>query len=190
EPPLLLLGIPGETYRALASGGAVTSSLRTLTHPLIALILFGAVLGASHWPPVVDTLMVSQLGSFVLDLAWLAAGTVFWWPVVAPVPERPRFGYPAKMGYLFLGTIVNTAPFLFLTFSRFPVYAIYELAPPVPWLGTRDDQVVAGLLMKMGGAAILWTGITILFARWYRSQEDLFGEAAPNAAAGERGPAA
>lgn len=186
-PPLLLLGIPGETYRGLASGGAAGTALRTLTHPLVALVLFGAVLGGTHWPPAVDALMVSQLGSFALDLAWLAAGTLFWWPVVAPVPERPRFGYPAKMGYLFLGTIVNTAPFLFLTFSRFPVYAIYELAPPVPWLGTREDQVVAGLLMKMGGAAILWTGITILFALWYRSQEDLWREEAPGPAAGEHG---
>lgn len=175
-PPLLLAGIPRATYQSLEARPGLLRGLRLLTHPLLTLLLFGATLGITHWPPVVDGLMVSQLGSFFLDLTWLGAGLLFWWPVAAPVPVRPRFGYPAKIGYLFLGTIVNTAPFLFLTFSRFPVYAIYELAPPVPWLGTRDDQVVAGLLMKMGGATILWTAITILFARWYLSEEDLWRE--------------
>lgn len=189
-PPLLLVGVPPEAWRALTGRTTALRALRVLTHPIPALILFGSVLGLTHWPPVVDGLMPAQLGSFALDLAWLVTGAIFWWPVAAPVPERPRFGYPAKMGYLFLGTIVNTAPFLFLTFSRFPVYGIYELAPPVSWLTSREDQVVAGLLMKMGGAAILWTAITVLFALWYRSQEDLWPDEAPSGPAAERGPAA
>lgn len=188
-PPLLLLGIPPGTWGAIAGERGAGPGLRVLTHPLATLLLFGSVLGLTHWPPVVDGLMPAQLGSFALDLGWLVAGTLFWWPVLAPVPRRARFGYPAKMGYLLLGTIVNTAPFLFLTFSRFPVYAIYELAPPVSWLSTRDDQVVAGLLMKMGGAAILWTAITVLFACWYRSQEDLWPEEPSPGPAAERGPA-
>ena len=32
-------------------------------------------------------------------------------------------------------------------------------------------QRVAGLLMKMGGAPIMWTWISILFFRWYRESE-------------------
>ena len=70
------------------------------------------------------------------------------------------------MGYLIAATLVNTGVFAYLTFSQVPVYATFELAPPVGFLSTRDDQLVAGLLMKLGGAAVLWTSITILFFRW------------------------
>lgn len=176
-PPLLLAGIPARAWASLESRPGLHRLLEILTHPLVALALFGAGIGLTHWPPVVDALMPTQLGSFALDVAWLGTGALFWWPVVAPVPRRSWFGHPMKMGYLFLATIVNTAPFIFLTFSHFPVYATYELAPPGPWLDTRDDQLVAGLLMKMGGAAVLWTAITVLFGRWYvlEGREEISG---------------
>jgi cytochrome c oxidase assembly factor CtaG len=104
-------------------------------------------------------------------MAWLAAGLVFSWPVAAPVPRRPWFNYPLKMGHLLAASVLNTGVFAFLTFSTMPVYAIYELAPPISALSAREDQRLAGLLMKMGGAPILWTWASILFFRWFREDE-------------------
>lgn len=166
-PPLLLLGIPRPVYERLG-GSAAAPAVRLITHPLVALGVFAVVLYWTHLPGVVDLLMATQVGSFLLDLAWLLGGLVFWWPVVAPVPERPRFPYGLKMGYLFLATVLNTLPYGFLTFAELPFYGIYELAPPVAGITTREDQQVAGLLMKAGGGAILWTAITILFFRWFQ----------------------
>jgi cytochrome c oxidase assembly factor CtaG len=67
--------------------------------------------------------------------------------------------------------VLNTGVFAFLTFSTMPVYAIYELAPPISVLSAREDQRLAGLLMKMGGAPILWTWVSILFFRWFGEDE-------------------
>lgn len=170
-PPLLLYGIPPAVYAALRNRHLIYRALHVLTHPLVAIILFNVVLVTTHWPGVVDYLMVSQLGSLLLDMAWLGSGLILWWPLVAPVPERPGFGYLYKIGYLILATILNTPAFAWLTFSEMPLYATYELAPPISGIPTRVDQQVAGLLMKIGGAAIFWTAITILFFRWYRSEE-------------------
>lgn len=168
-PPLLLLGTPHTAYRALDErGGAV---LRVLTHPLVTLAAFTGFMALTHWPPLVDTVMDDQLGSFALDMAWLVSGILFWWPVSAPVPERSWLQHPLRMGYLIAATLVNTGVFAYLTYSDMPLYATYELAPPVGGFSTRDDQLVAGLLMKMGGAVILWTCITILFFRWAAEQE-------------------
>jgi putative membrane protein len=114
--------------------------------------------------------MNSQLGSFVLDMAWLGGGLVLWWPVVAPIPRRPGFTYMYKIGYLILATILNTPAFALLTFSELPLYATYELAPPIHGLSTRDDQRLAGLMMKIGGGVIFWIGITVLFFRWYQTE--------------------
>ncbi len=169
-PPLLLLGIP--PGRPELRHRASRRLARLVTQPLVALILFNVVIVITHLPSVVDTLMASQLGSFAVDMAWLAGGIAFWWPVVLDRPERPGFGHPLKVGYLILATIVNTGTFLYLTFSELPVYATFELAPPVYGISARDDQRVAGLLMKVGTAAVLWTAISILFYLWYRSEED------------------
>ena len=176
-PPLLLLGVPVGAWRRLASSSGAIRVVRFLTHPLIALAIFQLVLLYTHLPSVVDRLMVTPSGSFAIDTLWLTAGLVFWWPVVAPIPVRPWFGYPLKMGYLFLSMVLNTMPYAFLTFGELPFYGIYELAPPVGLLGAREDQQLAGLLMKVGGGVILWTAITILFFRWYSGEGEAEGPA-------------
>ncbi len=174
-PPLLLLGVPSGAWRRLASRPRPVHVLRFLTHPLIAIAIFQVILLYTHLPSVVDRLMVTPLGSFTIDTLWLGGGLIFWWPVVAPVPARPRFGYPLKMGYLFLSTVLNTMPYAFLTFGELPFYGIYELAPPVGLLGSREDQQAAGLLMKVGGGLVLWTAITIQFFLWYSREGEAEG---------------
>jgi len=174
-PPLLLLGVPDGAWRWLASRAGIVRLLRFLTHPLLALAIFQVILFYTHLPSVVDRLMVTPLGSFAIDTLWLGGGLIFWWPVVAPVPARPGFSYPLKMGYLFLSTVLNTMPYAFLTFGKLPFYGIYELAPPVGLLGARDDQQVAGLMMKVGGGLILWTAITIQFFLWYSREGEAEG---------------
>ncbi|HSM09184.1 MAG TPA: cytochrome c oxidase assembly protein [Gemmatimonadota bacterium] len=182
-PPLMLMGLPRGVYTRLGERRRAVAALRFVTHPLIALAVFGVVVYWTHLPGVVDVLMVTQAGSFALDLVWLLGGFVFWWPVVAPVPERPGFPAGLKMGYLFLATVINTLPYAFLTFGDLPFYGLYELAPPVSGITTRQDQQIAGLLMKMGGGVILWTAITILFFRWFQ-QEDAGSTEAGSTAGG------
>ncbi len=183
-PPLLLLGIPLWAYRGLDA--RAHRVLIPLTHPLVTLVLFGSIMAFTHWPPIVDGFMSSQLGSFGLDMLWVASGILFWWPISAPVPERSWLTHPVRMGYILAGTIINTGVFAYLTFAQLPVYATYELAPPIRGITTRDDQILAGLLMKMGGALILWTAMTILFFRWFQQQER--DDPAPVAAPAARSP--
>lgn len=171
-PPLLLHGLPPRVLRAaLAGRPALDRVLRLLTHPLAAILLFNAIVVVTHWPSVVDGLMASQAGSFLITMAWLGGGLLFWWPVVCAVPARPRFGYAGKVGYLILNTVLNTAPYAFLTFAELPFYATYELAPPVAGIGPHTDQQIAGLVMKLGGGIVLWTAITVIFFRWYAGEE-------------------
>lgn len=176
-PALLLRGIPGAAWVRLerSAGAKLRGSLGFLTHPLVTLGVFAVVVHYTHLPAVVDGLMASQGGSFAIDMLWLLGGLLFWWPIVVPVPDRPRFQHPMKMGYLFVATVVNTLPYAFLTFGELPFYGIYELAPPFPGISTRQDQQLAGLLMKVGGGVILWTAITVVFVRWFQREaaEDL-----------------
>lgn len=172
-PPLLLLGVPAEAFARLEARSAVRIVLARATHPVATLLVFNAVVIATHLPVVTDTLMRSQPGSFTIDALWLAAGLLYWWPVIACVPERRRFSPPVRMAYLFSSMVFMTAPGIMITFSYLPIYGIYELAPPMGLLSPLDDQRVAGLLMKVLGGAILWTGIAVLFVRWNREENRL-----------------
>ncbi len=170
-PPALLFSLSPVAYQRLASVRPLLGLLRVLTQPLLALVLFNLVVAATHWPPIVDRLMPTQLGSFAIDMSWLLAGLLFWWPLVAPLPERPGFPPWMRVGYLIVATILSTPVFAYLTFSHLPLYSTYELAPPIRGLPTRVDQQVAGLLMKIGGGLILWAAITVIFFRWYWTEE-------------------
>ncbi|HEX6939216.1 MAG TPA: cytochrome c oxidase assembly protein [Longimicrobiales bacterium] len=197
-PPLLLWGIPPAAFGAAAGapGPAPTKAaaesprngespdaprearsararaLRLLTHPIVAIIVFNILVGTTHAPAVTDTLMASQLGSFAIDVAWLGGALLFWWPMVAAAPARPYFHDLLKIAYITGQAILMTPVFVYLTFSPHPVYAVYELAPPVAGIEPLADQRVAGLMMKIVGGLILMGAVTILFFRWARRAGD------------------
>lgn len=169
--PLLLLAIPAPVLAAWCAGGRLAGALRTLAHPLAGLLLFNLALGVTHLPAVVDSLMRTQGGNFLVDLAWLLGGMALWWPVIAPAPAV-RLSPPLQVGYLFVSTIPPTVPAAFLTFAKYPLYALYELAPRVPGLeiAARTDHQLSGLIMKVIGDPILWLAMAIIFFRWARSE--------------------
>ncbi len=168
-PALLLLALPPTAYVGIERRPRALRVLEAVTQPLAAFFIFTILMTATHWPGVVDTLMPWQLGSFVLDLVWLAGGLIFWWPVIAPVPARPGFHPLGKIGYLALNAFLIRPPFAMLIFSESPIYAIYELAPP-PARDALDDQQFAGALMKIGLAWIMFAGVVVVFRRWMKTE--------------------
>lgn len=181
-PPLMLLGMPRWLLRRLVGGRAAFRIARILSRPLVPLALVNTVLIATHLPTVADALAASQLGSFAMDVAWLAAGFVMWWPALGLLPELEPMRYPARIGYLLLYVFVPTVPASFFTFSDYPIYATYELAPRVGGLSAVTDQQLAGLLMKTAGGFILFGTMSVMFFRWHAREEAgerLEGEAVP-----------
>lgn len=178
-PPFLLLGAPPHAWQALALRPRWSNWLRRLAHPLVGLLGFNGVMLVTHVPALADALMATQVGSFVTDAAWFASGLALWWPVLAPAGVS-RMSDPGKIGYLFAATIVPTAPAAFLTFAEYPVYRTYELAPRVHGIAAREDQQLAGLLMKALADPIMWLSMGIIFFRW--SAAERRAEAAAQAA--------
>jgi putative membrane protein len=148
---------------------------RRVTHPLVALAAFVVLTSATHLPVVTDNLMGSQAGSFLVDSAWLTAGLLFWWPII--MPGGPAWFAPlVRMGYLVASMVLMTAPNAMITFSELPLYATFELAPPIPGVSALQDQRLAGIAMRFGSAVAVWTAISILFFRWSRRETQLIDE--------------
>jgi len=168
-PPALLKGIPSWLLRLVVR--PILPLVRLVTRPVIALVFFNAVLAMIHVPAVLAAMLASEVVHFALHLLLLVSATVMWWPVIGPIPETPKLRPERAMGYLFLQSLVPTIPASFLTFAQDVVYKSYEELPRLWGFDVLTDQLVAGLLMKIGGGIVLWTAITVIFFKWAADEE-------------------
>lgn len=166
-PPMLIAGIPAWMWRGFLRVRPLGVVFRFLVRPLVALVVFNAVLLFTHWPAVVDASVRSELLHFTLHVLIVGSGIVMWWPVMSPLPEAPPLAAPGQMLYLFFQSLAPTIPASFLTFGRSPLYPIYATFPRIWGVTALNDQLIAGLLMKLGGGAILWGFIITIWFRWY-----------------------
>jgi putative membrane protein len=173
-PPLLLHGWPSPGTMTRSRTGWTHGVWRGLTHPLSALGLFTVTVIATHLPRITDLLMPRQLGSFAIDVLWLGTGLLYWWPLMKE--SRPWFTAPVKIVYLFANMVFMTAPGAMITFSDLPIYATYELAPPIPGFSPIEDQRLAGVGMRFGASAVVFAAISLLFLRWNRAEVKLMKE--------------
>jgi len=169
--PLVMLGMPVWMWRAILKPAPIAAAWRFLTRPLVAIIVFNGVLLFIHWPAVVRISVTSEPLHFLLHFVLFGSPLVMWWPVVSPLPEMPPLAAPAKMLYLFFQSLAPTIPASFLTFGTKPLYPIYATFPRIWGIGPLTDQLIAGLLMKLGGGLILWGVIATVFFRWYRQEQ-------------------
>ncbi len=171
--PLLIAGVPTWLLdRWIPYGTVRWSVVRSVTRWPVALLLFNAVLFGTHLPGTIDTLKIYQLGSFAVDTAHLLAALAWWFPAMRRERDRGALGEPVRGFYLFTSSVLMFIPASFMTFSPFPLYGLYELAPPL-WLGFDPlrDQQLAGVLMNVVGGLALWTVIAIGFMRWAKAEE-------------------
>jgi putative membrane protein len=170
-PGLMLFGTPAWLLRWLLRPRAIRRVAAQLTRPFFAMVLFNAVIVITHWPAWVDLTLRSELFHFASHALLFGSAVCMWWPVVSPLPEMPSLTYPARMVYLFLQSLVPTVPAAFLTFGSTPLYRAYVEFPRIWGWDVLTDQRVAGLLMKLLGAAILWAVMTVIFFRWFTQEQ-------------------
>ena len=142
--PLLLLGAaPGPVLQ-----GSLAHRLgRIVTHPVFCWLASTAVVIGWHVPALFEVGMRSARWHAVEHTCFLAAGLLFWWPIVHPrtSPEGwPRWRIPL---YLFLATLPCDALSAFLVFCHRLVYSHYQNARPPFDFSPLGDQECAGALM-------------------------------------------
>ncbi|HVL04072.1 MAG TPA: cytochrome c oxidase assembly protein [Acidimicrobiales bacterium] len=169
-PPMALLATPTWLARMLVGQGRGYGVVRRLARPVVATLIFNAVVVFTHWPAVVNASVSNGILHYGVHVLVVATALLMWMPVAGPLPEL-RLSLPMQMGYLFLQSIIPTVPAGWLTFADGIVYRAYDVVPRVFGMSIAHDQQAAGMLMKVGGGLFLWTVITMLFFRFATSKE-------------------
>lgn len=169
--PLVLLGTPGWMMRAIIGEGVVFRIVRFCARMVPGVIIFNLVVVVSHWPAVVNEAIASHPFHLLVHVVVFGSGLLAWLPIVSPMPEIPRFAPIGRMVFLFLQSIVPTVPASFLTFGTTPLYRSYEDLPHLFGLSVLNDQLIAGLIMKIGAGLLLWMVIALTWFKWAAREE-------------------
>jgi putative membrane protein len=166
-PPLIWLGAPLKPLlhglpRQFARGIVVPMFRRpllkqlgrALAQPKFCWLAAAAVLVGWHIPALFALGMQSEVWHAIEQASFLAAGLLFWWPVVQPWPSVSMPDWSIIV-YLFLATLPCDILSGFLVFCDRVVYSAYSSSPQPFGFSALGDQECAGALM--------WTCVTIVY---------------------------
>ncbi len=171
----LLRGLPVEIRRYWAAPilrwRPLGNLMATMTHPVGALIIFTATTWLCHLPAAYQLALESNSWHAVQHLCFLAAGLVFWYPVVRPFPARPTWPLWLLVPYLLLADIQNTIFSALLTFSNEVWYPHYLAMPHLDGMSVLDDQAAAGVTMWVPGSIVFLLplaciGLRLMQGKW------------------------
>jgi cytochrome c oxidase assembly factor CtaG len=177
--PLLALGAPitlalrvsrGRTRRRMTRV-LHSPPLRVIGHPLVAWVLFTMSLYALYFSPLFDLTLRQPLVHDAVHLHFLAAGLLFWWPLVGLDPSRWRLPHIARLLFVFLMVpfhaflgvaIMNSGRVLAPTLESFQ-----RAWGPTP----LADQQVGGAILWGAGDLIALGAVLGILVSWASYEE-------------------
>ncbi|HEY7123236.1 MAG TPA: cytochrome c oxidase assembly protein [Ktedonobacterales bacterium] len=172
-PPLWLLGTPDWLLRPLIQPPVIKKTLRFLTRPPVAFLLFNGSFALWHLPVLYDLTLRNETVHILEHLIFMGTAVLNWWPIFGPLPEEfPHLPNMSQVLYLFANcqVMVGLGALLFFT-SGSPVYAPYFTAPRLFGLSVADDQMLGSLIMWIPGNLVYLIVMSIAFYFWFNEQE-------------------
>ena len=155
----LLRGLPHRFVESILIPASRISPIhrlgKFLANPIVCWLAAALALVAWHIPAIFASALASPTLHHFEHLTFIAAGILFWWPVVKSWSDVPNWsGWPMLL-YLFLATIPCDILSAYLTFCDRVVYPSYLEMPNGSLNSVLQDQQLAGALM--------WTCITVIY---------------------------
>jgi len=166
-PLLVLLGTPGWVADKLLGKFNQRGPLRFFFHPLVGGIIYSLVYSIWHMPSLYEWALQDKVVHVVEHLMFFGTSLFYWWQLVSPSRRFPRASYPAQMLHVFAVALWLTPVFAYVVFSSSILYPTYEFAPRVVSDFTPiEDQVLAGVIMKIGTLVVTMSCFAWSFYRW------------------------
>lgn len=169
---LFLLGLPSWMIDPVLDRPGLRGLVRGFSHPVICGLVYTVVIGLWHVPSLYDWALRDKLVHVFEHLMFFCAGLLYWWPQLSPSKVAPRAKYAVQMVYQFGVVIAMTPLFAYLTFSTDILYPTYEYAPRLfADFAPDSDQLLAGVMMKIGSMLVGAIAIGVSFYRWFSQNE-------------------
>jgi putative copper resistance protein D len=169
-PPLLAMGAPMTLALQTSSrptkvrllGILNSRAFRLMTHPLPVAFAYYFSMFAFFLTSALGYAMFHMWVMDLVNVAFLFASTLFWWPIVGldPIPHW-KMGQGAKLVSLLLGVPIESFLALALLSTTRPVASIYTLG---------STHAGAGLLW-VGAELFTFLAIIPVFVQWVRMEE-------------------
>ena len=180
---LLLRALPPTQRRRLVD---VLQRTRALTHPLVCLAFFYAVLLLTHLPGFYDATLRHPALHDLEHVLYVLAGVVMWWPLlgVDPVPAH-RLGGLARLSYA-----IATMPPMALIGAWLDrqvtiVYGAYAAPARSLHISALTDQANAGATMWVAGNTVMAAaGLCVAVSALVAEERRLAGRERAQSAAG------
>jgi putative membrane protein len=169
-PLALLAGLTGPILRPLLAL-AVVERLRVLAHPFVALPLWALNLGLWHLPVAYQGALHHDSLHALEHLCFFTAGVLMWAPVLETLPAPDWFGSGAKMGYVAVVRLYETAVANVFLWAGAVIYPYYERGAELWGISPEGDQALAGAVMMVEGSLVTFAALAWLFLRLAREGE-------------------
>lgn len=136
-----------------------------LTFPVVGFMAFVGVMWGSHFTTLYNAALLDEGIHAIEHLLYLAAASLFWWPLLSPDPLRWRLHPGAR----FIALLAQVPPMSFLAITIIgastPLYSAYLGRTEAFGIDAITDQRMAGSLMWVAGDfALVLPVIAILVA--------------------------
>ncbi len=169
---LFLLGLPDWMIDPLLGQPALRRIVRLLTHPVVCGLIYSIVISGWHAPWLYDWALRVKLVHIIEHLTFFGAALLYWWPMLSPSRIFLPISWAAQLLYIIAVVIGMTPIFAYITFTSGVLYPTYEYAPRL-WseFSAADDQLLAGVMMKIIGMFVSLGAFIRAFYRWYRENK-------------------
>lgn len=184
--PLLVMAAPVTLLLRLARPGPRRTLLLPLLHgrvvrvataPVVTWLVFALVMWATHFSPLFELALESELIHDAEHVLLLGSAVLFWLPVIGREPLPHRLGLSARAAYVALampGSSVLGMVIVSQTAILYPHYAAQGVAAALA------DQRLAGTIMWVGTDLFSVVALALLIHAWLITDE------APTGRSGER----
>jgi putative membrane protein len=170
--PLLIWGTPAWVFRPLLLNRVIKPIAKTLLQPVVAAVVFNLGLSIWHFPQIYDAGLRNASVHHFQHVIFLTLSFISWWPVMSPLKEIPRLGYGMQILYIFAtSTLLQIPLFGIVTFADQVLYPTYQNAARVWIESPLNDQIMAGLIMKVLGMIIYGIPLAVIFFQWYNESQ-------------------
>jgi putative membrane protein len=169
---LFLLGLPSWMVDAVLARPAWRGLVGLLTSPMACGVIYTLVISLWHMPSLYDGALQNKLIHVAEHVMFFSAALFYWWPLLSPSRAFPPISYGSQMLYVMAVLIAMTPLFAYITFSGDILYPTYEYAPRLfATFSAANDQLLAGVMMKLVGLTAALIALGVSFYRWSQSSE-------------------